>query len=106
MPTLEDVFLLGSKLMKSGELSVTQKRIEAKGFVKRKNNHYLIVLNDSLSEDCKIKTLIHELVHIYMGHDHITPVYDEVEADQITEQLWNGGKSYERAYRFLQTEEW
>lgn len=93
-------------MVKVGDLSVKQKPIEADGFVKRNNNQYLIVINDKLSDEKKVKTLIHELVHLYMGHSFITPIQDEFQTERLTETLWEGGKSFERAHRILQTEEW
>ncbi|MFB0958958.1 MAG: ImmA/IrrE family metallo-endopeptidase [Clostridiaceae bacterium] len=106
MPTLEELFSFGAAMIKVGELSVKQNYIEANGFVKRKNNQYLIVINDQLSDEKKVKTLIHELVHVYMGHNHLTPVQDETITEHLTESIWEGGKCYERAHKFLQAEEW
>lgn len=106
MPTLEELLSFGAKLVKSGELLVRQRSIEQNGFMKRNNNQILIVINDEISSDKKIKTLIHELIHLYMGHNYITPAQDELEAETLTESLWKGGNSFERAHWILQSEEW
>ncbi len=98
--------MFGAVMVKTGELSVKQKSIEVNGFIKRKNSQYLIVIDDKMSDEKKVKTLIHELVHLYMGHSHLTPVQDEFQTEKLTETLWEGGKSFERAHRILQTEEW
>lgn len=41
--------------------------MSVRGFVKKKRGDYCIVINSSLSEEMKLKTLHHEIMHIVNG---------------------------------------
>lgn len=57
--------------------------MSVRGFVKKKNDLYCIVINSSLSDDLKMKTLRHEFLHIINGDlDKDCPV-DLIEEGMI-----------------------
>lgn len=106
MVTLENLLEFAYKKIICGELNVVFDDIEHYGLVKQNNNQILIVIKKNLSDDKVKETLIHELVHVYLGHCHLTPNADEMETERITKEIWKGGNIDARICRTVHSKEW
>ena len=58
-----------------------------RGFAKKHRDGYIVVLDENLCFDCKLKTLKHELVHIILGHLDDSEKPEEEKENEVCQNL-------------------
>ncbi len=77
------------KLMYTYNIAVRTMRLTGcRGFAAKNSNGYVIVVNSQLSDEEQIRTTVHELCHIKLGHlDERKHISNEEKEDEVEVQM-------------------